>query len=262
MDALRISLVQLSTRWHDPAGNRALYGAAIAPLAGASDLIVLPETFTSGFSNEAAAAAETMTGETVSWMRERAAVTGAALAGSLPIRDQGAVYNRLIFVTPDGTLRWYDKRHLFRMAGEQQRYAPGRARPVFEHRGWRILPQVCYDLRFPVFMRNRGDYDLILLVANWPALRHEHWRTLLRARAIENLACVVAVNRVGRDGNGLEYAGGSAVIDAEGRSIVELGPEAQVVTVRLDPGPLRAWRERFPADRDADRFELVAEPPG
>lgn len=256
MEPLRISLIQLATLWHDSVGNRALYGAAIAPLSGNSDLIVLPETFTSGFSNEAADAAETMAGETVVWMRELARTTGAALAGSLPIREADGVYNRLIFAAPDGSLAWYDKRHLFRMAGEHQRYAAGRERRIVNYRGWRILLQVCYDLRFPVFMRNRGDYDLILVVANWPAARHEHWRVLLRARAIENLACVVAVNRVGRDGRGLDYAGGSAVIDAEGRSLVELGPEAQVVTVRLEPGPLLAWRARFPADRDADPFAL------
>lgn len=261
METLRVSLLQLATLWHDPPGNRKLYGQAMATLAGASDLIVLPETFTSGFSNEAADSAERMEGETVAWMRAQAAATGAAVVGSLPIRAEGGVYNRLLFATPEGELHAYDKRHLFRMAGEHERYAQGRRRVLIPYRGWRILPQICYDLRFPVFMRNRGDYDLILLVANWPAARYAHWRTLLRARAIENLAFVVAVNRVGRDGNGLDYAGGSAVIDPEGRRLVELGPEPQVVTVRLDGESLRAWRARFPADRDADRFILEEDSP-
>ncbi|MDW8479762.1 MAG: amidohydrolase [Xanthomonadales bacterium] len=259
MDRLRVSLVQQATLWHDPEGNRGLYGEAIAPLAGVSDLVILPETFTSGFSNEAAASAETMEGPSVAWMREQARALGAALAGSLAIRDAGKVYNRLLFATPDGSIAWYDKRHLFRMAGEQERYAGGQRRVVVSWRGWRILLQVCYDLRFPVFMRNRGDYDLILVVANWPSARREHWRVLLRARAIENLACLAAVNRVGRDGNGLEYAGDSALIDAQGRTLLELGPEPAVATLTLDPEPLRAWRERFPADRDADRFALLPE---
>jgi predicted amidohydrolase len=261
MEPLRVSLVQLATLWHDPAGNRRLYGEAIAALAGRSDLVVLPETFTSGFSNEAAESAETMQGDTVRWMLEEARALGALLAGSLPIREAAGVHNRLVLAFPDGSLAWYDKRHLFRMAGEHERYAAGRERRIIPYRGWRILPQVCYDLRFPVFMRNRGDYDLILVVANWPSARHEHWRVLLRARAIENVACLVAVNRVGRDGRGLDYAGGSAVIDAEGQALVELGAAAQVVTVRLDPEPLRAWRARFPADRDADRFTLGEDPP-
>src|SRR6185437_11996034 len=157
---LRVSLVQGATRWHDPAGNRGYYGALIAPLAGRTDLVVLPETFSSGFSNEAIHNAETMDGPTVAWLKEQAAALDAAVTGSVQLRageGQGSakVFNRLLFVTQDGTVRHYDKRHLFRYADEHKRYAPGRERLIVEWRGWKICPLVCYDLRFPVFSRNR-----------------------------------------------------------------------------------------------------------
>jgi predicted amidohydrolase len=162
---------------------------------------------------------------------------------------------------PGGELVWYDKWHLCRMAGEHDRYTPGERRPIIRYRGFRILPAVCYDLRFPVWLRNRVladgsfEYDLMLLVANWPKPRREHWRTLLRARAIENLAYVAGVNRVGMDGNKIEYAGDSAVIDFLGQSLVELGQQAQQARVEIDLAALQAHRMRFPAQQDADRFE-------
>ncbi|MDF3981620.1 amidohydrolase [Luteibacter sp. PPL201] len=265
MQTLTVSLVQGATRWHDAAGNRDYYGAMVRRVAG-SDLVVLPETFLSGFTNDTLSNAETMDGDSVAWMRALAADTGATLAGSLVIRDGDSVYNRLIWASPDGTLAYYDKRHLFRMAGEHTRYGGGNQRLIVELKGWRILPQVCYDLRFPVWLRNGRredapggmDYDLALFVANWPTPRRQPWRTLLRARAIENLAYVIGVNRVGVDGNQLPYAGDSAVIDPVGEALVELGPQEQVVTVNLDPAPLLAHRERFPAWMDADRFSIDA----
>ena len=260
---LRVSVVQAATVWHDAAANRALYGDLVRPLAGQSDLIVLPETFTSGFSNDAVDGAETMQGESVAWLRELAAEVGAVVTGSMVIRDGDTVFNRLLWARPDGRLATYDKRHLFRMAGEQQRYGAGSQRLVVELKGWRVCPQVCYDLRFPVFLRNRWDaaterydYDLLLFVANWPRPRRDAWRTLLRARAIENLACVVGVNRVGADGNDIDYAGDSAVIDASGQVLAALGPEPTTVTLTLSAEQVHAWRERFPAYRDADAFEL------
>ena len=265
--SLRVSLVQGATRWHDLAGNRDYYGALIAPLKGRSDLIVLPETFTSGFSNEAIHHAETMDGATTAWLRDQARELDAAITGSVQLRvGSGAdarVFNRLLFATPDGQLRHYDKRHLFRFAREHERYASGSDRLIVEWRGWRICPQVCYDLRFPVFVRNRYDraserfdYDLVLFVANWPSARRYEWSTLLRARAIENLAYCAGLNRVGVDGNDLHYAGDSAVLDFLGQPLVELGSQEQVVTVRLDAESLAAHRERFPAWMDADAFSL------
>jgi omega-amidase len=265
MNNLRISLVQGATRWHDPAGNREYYGDLIAPLRGISDLVLLPETFTSGFSNDAIGDAETMDGPTVTWLRDQAVRLGAAVCGSVQLRVGDAVFNRLLWVTPDGGLRHYDKRHLFRYAREHERYAPGRERLTVEWKGWRICPQVCYDLRFPVFSRNRYDveragqldYDLLLYVANWPSARAYAWKTLLRARAIENLCYVAGLNRVGSDGNGIHYAGDSAVIDFLGHPASECTDEEVVVTTTLLADELATHRERFPAMLDADAFTLA-----
>jgi predicted amidohydrolase len=267
MQPLNVSLVQGDTRWHDPAGNREYYGSLITPLAGRTDLVVLPETFSSGFSNEAIHNAETMEGPTVAWLKEQAASLDAAVTGSVQLRaGEGVapdkVFNRLLFVTPDGTVRHYDKRHLFRYADEHKRYAAGSDRLVVEWKGWKIRPLVCYDLRFPVFSRNHHgeggfEYDLVLFVANWPSARAHAWRTLLRARAIENLAYCLGVNRVGTDGNGLPYSGDSAVLDFLGHAMADLGAQEQTVTVALDPAALAAFREKFPAWMDADAFTLL-----
>jgi predicted amidohydrolase len=265
MQNLRISLVQGATRWHDPAGNRDYYGHLIAPLHGITDLILLPETFTSGFSNDAIDQAEGMDGPTVAWLREQSRKLGAAITGSVQIRDEGDVYNRLFFATPDGGLQHYDKRHLFRFAREHERYSAGRDRLTVEYKGWRICPLVCYDLRFPVYSRNRFDverpggldYDLLLYVANWPAARAYPWKTLLRARAIENLCFVAGLNRVGTDGNGLDYSGDSAVIDFVGHPLSEATDEEVVTTTTLPAAQLLAHRERFPAMLDGDAFALT-----
>jgi omega-amidase len=264
MDDLRISLVQADTVWHDPAANRAMYGDLIAPLAGRTDLVLLPETFTSGFSNEALASAEDMQGPTVAWIRDQARRLDAVVTGSVQIRDGQGVYNRLLWATPDGGLKHYDKRHLFRMAREHERYAAGRERLTVDLKGWRVCPLVCYDLRFPVFIRNRYgveaperfDYDLLLFVANWPSPRRYAWQTLLRARAIENLSYVAAVNRVGTDGNGHPYSGDSVALDFLGQPLIEFGAQPQVATTTLSAAALAAHRERFPAQLDADRFDL------
>ncbi|WP_242107812.1 amidohydrolase [Luteimonas aquatica] len=269
MNDLRVSLVQGATRWHDPAGNRDYYGELIAPLRGTTDLVLLPETFTSGFSNEAIDKAETMDGPTVAWIMEQARRLDAAVAGSVQLRaEDGAgaskVFNRLLWATPDGGLRHYDKRHLFRYAKEHERYAAGRERLVVEWKGWRINPLVCYDLRFPVFARNRFDvereggmdFDLQFYVANWPSARAYPWKTLLRARAIENLCYVAGLNRVGTDGNGLHYSGDSAVIDFLGHPVSECTDEEVVTTTTLQAAELAAHRARFPAMLDGDRFRI------
>lgn len=262
MQDLRVSLIQGATRWHDPAGNRSYYGDLIAPLRGRTDLVVLPETFTSGFSNEAIHAAEGMDGPTPVWLREQAKALAAAVTGSVQLRTEQGIFNRLFFATPDGELRHYDKRHLFRYANEHKRYAAGRERLTIEWRGWRICPLVCYDLRFPVFSRNRYDaerkgaldYDLLIYVANWPAARAYAWKTLLRARAIENLCYVAAVNRVGTDGNGLHYGGESAAIDFLGHPLSEATDQQIVATTTLLAAELAAHRAHFPAMLDGDRF--------
>ncbi len=277
VDDLRVTLVQADTVWHDPAANRARIAEWLAAQATPTDLIVLPETFTTGFSNDAVARAESMDGETVAWMRALSRTHDAAVTGSVQLRgrvpggadsangaSRDAVFNRLLFVTPDGALRHYDKRHLFRMAREQEWYAAGRDRLIVEFRGWRICPLVCYDLRFPVFSRNRTvaeragalEYDVLLFVANWPAARHEVWRTLLRARAMENSCYVVGVNRTGEDGNGHPYLGGSIATDAVGTAVVECDAAPQVAHAVLSAERLRAHRRRFPAHLDADAFTM------
>jgi omega-amidase len=260
---LKVSLVQGATRWHDLAGNRDYYGALVRSLKGLSDLIVLPETFTSGFTNETLGNAETMQGESLRWLQQLSADVGAVVTGSMVIRDGERCYNRLVWMRQDGKFDIYDKRHLFRMAKEHERYGGGDQRLVVEIAGWRVCPMVCYDLRFPVWTRNRYDrsaarfdYDLIIFVANWPSARRYAWSTLLRARAMENLSYCVGVNRVGTDGNNLHYGGDSVVLDFLGQPLVELGAQEQVVTVTLDPAALAAHRERFPAWMDADDFAL------
>lgn len=267
MQDLRVALVQAATIWHDAAANRTLYGDLVRGLRGAADLVVLPETFTSGFSNDAVGNAETMDGPSVAWLRTLARDTGSVITGSMVVRDGEHVFNRLLWARPDGTLAHYDKRHLFRMAGEHLRYAGGDRRLIVELNGWRVLPQVCYDLRFPVWSRNRFDddaqrfdYDLSLFVANWPTPRRYAWQTLLRARAIENLSYVIGVNRVGSDGNDLSYSGDSVVLDPFGQPLIELGADAQVVTCTLRADALLRHRERFPAQLDADVFTLDTAP--
>ena len=265
MPNLRVSIVQGETRWRDPAGNREYYAGLIAPLHGTSDLVVLPETFTSGFSNDAVGEAEDMDGPTVAWIRAQAAQLDAAVTGSVQLRTPHGVFNRMLFALPDGGLAHYDKRHLFSFAREHERYAAGNERVIVEWKGWRILLQVCYDLRFPVFSRNRfnvtreglPDYDLALYVANWPSARSLPWKTLLRARAIENLSYVVGVNRVGTDGNGLHYSGDSAVIDFLGHPLSEAADQPVVTTTTLQVAPLLEHRAHFPALLDGDAFELL-----
>jgi omega-amidase len=264
LQPLRISLVQGATRWHDASANRDYYGALVRSLKGQSDLVVLPETFLSGFTNDTLANAEVMDGAGLRWLRDLAREVGATITGSLVVREGDRCVNRLMWIRPDGTQAQYDKRHLFRMAKEHERYAGGNERLIVELNGWRICPQVCYDLRFPVWLRNRYDrvanrfdYDLLLFVANWPSARRHAWRTLLRARAIENLCYCAGVNRIGVDGNELHYAGDSAVLDFLGQPLVELGFQEQTVTLTLDPIALAAHRERFPAWMDADEFAIT-----
>lgn len=257
---LRVTMIQTELAWHAPATNRRTLARHFRGLVGHTDLIVLPEMFTTGFTMDAAGLAETMEGETVGWLREEAASVGCAITGSLIVREGSyRHYNRLLFVTPDGQVRHYDKRHLFRMANEQAHYAPGQHRLIVSWKGWRICPLICYDLRFPVWSRNRGDYDVLLYVANWPARRRVAWSALLKARAIENLCYVVGVNRIGKDGNGATYSGDSAAVDFQGQALGgDHGGGDFVETVVLDREALQKFREKFPAHLDADEFELKA----
>ncbi len=255
MRDLTVSLVQCELAWEAPADNRQHLETRMAEIAGHSDLVVLPEMFTTGFSMNALGNAEEPGGATEAWLLDQARRRDCAITGSIAVRIGDAVYNRMLFATPEGVSH-YDKRHLFRMAGEHKRYAAGQERVIVVWRGWRINLQVCYDLRFPVFSRNREDYDLMLFVANWPAARRLHWRALLPARAIENLACVVGVNRIGEDARGLDYSGDSMALNAEGQVLADLENKNGTVSVVLSGADLVAYRERFPCHLDADDFLL------
>lgn len=257
MQNLRISLVQTPLDWQQPSANRERLTSLLAPLEGQTDLIVLPEMFTTGFTMSPDEVAEPLSGTTLVWMQQQARSLGAAICGSVVIEDQG-YRNRLLFVTPEGEVHHYDKRHLFRMANEHEHYAAGERRSIIEYKGWRILPQVCYDLRFPVWCRNRDDYDLLLCVANWPAPRRHPWRALLLARAIENQCYVAGVNRVGVDGKGLEYSGDSLLVDFKGQALLD-GPAGEpfIKTGLLNGEDLQQFRRNFPAWQDADDFTLI-----
>jgi omega-amidase len=259
---MNITLLQPDLYWHDPVANRAMLEEHIFGLSEPTDLIVLPEMFTTGFTMAAAAVAEPMNLTTFRWLKQMAAQTGAVVTGSYVVQEKGQYFNRLIWMQPDGQFDIYDKRHLFRMAGEDTIYTPGTNRIVKVWKDWRICPLICYDLRFPVWSRNtRSDsssfeYDLLLYVANWPAARRNAWNVLLQARAIENLSYVVGVNRVGTDGHGHLYSGDSAVIDYKGEVLFRQSDSeiAHQQTLSLDE--LRAFRTKFPADLDADSFTI------
>lgn len=249
--------MQSMLHWEDAEANRAMFAEKMAPLAGTTDLVVLPEMFTTGFSMRSHDLSETMDGSTTAWMRDQAAVVGAAIYGSVIIEDGGERYNRGLFVRPDGEITVYDKRHLFRMAEEHRHFAAGERRVVVHWKGWRILLQVCYDLRFPVFSRNRNDVDAMLYVANWPEARRYAWNQLSIARAIENQTYVVAVNRVGMDGQGHHYSGDSVVIDPRGAVVGKVDPSTEgSTTIALDRAGLDEFRTKFPAAQDADGFRL------
>ena len=255
---MKIAIVQHTIRYNDVAWNLSHLDALMRQQPGA-DLYVLTETFATGFLAEGSAGqAGQQSAQILSWMQQQAGALDAAVAGSVATRDtEGLLRNRLYFVRPDGTYDFYDKRHLFSYAGETRDYVAGDRRVVIEWCGVRFLLQVCYDLRFPVFSRNHGDYDAVIYVANWPRQRRDVWQTLLKARAIENQCFVVGVNRVGSDA-ACEYLGDSVVIDAYGQTIAQctLGVE-EVAVCPLDMDKLRRFRQKFPVLADADIIGIV-----
>jgi predicted amidohydrolase len=253
---LNVALVQRALVWEDPVTNREQIAADLEALPADTDLVVLPEMFTTGFSMNSDSIAEDDAAASLPWMQELAARHDIAVTGSLAVRSGGAKLNRLLLVKPDGSFSHYDKRHLFRMSGEHEHYAPGDVRVVVEWRGWRLCPMICYDLRFPVWTRNRGDYDLLLFVANWPSKRSRHWRQLLIARAIENQACCIGVNRIGTDGNGLDYSGDSLAVAADGEILLDCESAPGLFCTTFDYAAMQTYREKFPFQRDADGFHL------
>ncbi|MBL7850312.1 MAG: amidohydrolase [Cyclobacteriaceae bacterium] len=263
MNDLRITLIQTPLHWEDPVANRAMLEEKIWTIKQQTDVILLPEMFTTGFTMNASPVAEAMNLQTTRWMRQMADQTGALILGSIIVQESSRYFNRLIWMEPGGRMFHYDKRHLFRMAEEHLVFSGGATRLVESWKGWRICPLVCYDLRFPVWSRNhyiadekRMAYDLLVYVANWPQPRVFAWDTLLKARAIENLAYVAGVNRVGPDPKGTIYNGHSAVIEPRGQVIWSGDEEETLQTVVLDAAKLREHRDRFPAYLDADNFRL------
>ena len=256
MKDMKIVILQTDICWANPAENRARAEKMIEGY-GEADLFVLPEMFSTGFCTQPRGIAESAESETLQWMKRKAAERNCAIAGSVAVEEEGKFYNRFYFVHPDGKIQYYNKRHLFTYGGEHKQFTPGTERVIVSYRGVRFLMQICYDLRFPVWSRNRGDYDVAIYVASWPVPRIEAWKALLRARAIENQCYVVAVNRVGDDPN-CKYCGGSAVIDPYGTTIIacedNLACGAEAV-INLDA--LGEFRKKFPVMDDADAFFLV-----
>lgn len=252
---MNISIIQSDLHWESPSKNRAMFDEKISEIENDIDLIVLPEMFSTGFSMSPENLAESWQGPTVKWMHRVAISKKVAIAGSLIVEDSGKYFNRLVFVHPDGNIEYYDKRHLFRMSSEHKYYDIGNNRVIINYKGFRILPLVCYDLRFPVWSRNRNDYDMILIVANFPEARRYAWNTLLPARAIENQCYVVACNRVGKDGNGVNYTGDSQVIDPQGKLIICAKPNVnQTISSKISIQEVQDFRKSFPAHLDSDDF--------
>lgn len=265
MSELRTTLVQPDLRWEDPEANCRRLDEQLGDLGGDdTDLIVLPEMFATGFTMNSREMAEPMErSSSVAWLRDQAVRRGCVVTGSVAVVAGGEYYNRLLWATPDGELTHYDKRHLFRMAGEHERYGMGHERVIVELKGFRLLLSVCYDLRFPVWLRQQPkagehfEYDALLCVANWPAPRRQPWRTLLQARAIENLCYVIGVNRVGEDAKKLAYAGDSMLVDFKGDPMIDEPRDQPFMrTGVLERQALSHFRDKFPAWMDADRFTV------
>ncbi|PJB16394.1 MAG: nitrilase family protein [Flavobacteriales bacterium CG_4_9_14_3_um_filter_32_8] len=276
---LKITIIQSELHWENAAKNLVMFTKKIASINEATDIIVLPEMFTTGFTMKSEEFAETMTGKTVTWMKAQAKKSNSVIIGSLIIEEHEKFFNRLVWMQPDGDFYTYDKRHLFRMAKEHENFSAGNKRLIVDYKGWKICPLVCYDLRFPVWSRNKpipnpsrregspspfegvgGDsaYDCLIYIANWPEVRKAPWSKLLEARAIENQCYVVGVNRVGIDGTNHVYSGNSVVINPKGEKITTVPEHKECTpTVSLSLKELTDFRALFPVGLDGDEFEVI-----
>lgn len=270
MSTLTLTIIQTALAWENKAENLAMLEQKINAITEKTEVVVLPEMFSTGFSMKPELLAETMQGETVAWMKRVAQQKRVILTGSVIIEEGGHYYNRLIWMLPNGASGHYDKRHLFAYAGEDNHYSQGSKRLIAQVKGWRINLQVCYDLRFPVWARQQSqvasadgqeglEYDLLLYVANWPERRSHAWKTLLQARAIENQCFVVGVNRVGNDGNNIYHSGDSMVIDPLGEALFHQAHDETVFTITLEKEKLEEVRTRFPFWKDGDAFLIAHE---
>jgi omega-amidase len=257
MQDLKVTLIQSELVWEDINSNLSEFDARITAVKEDTHLVILPEMFSTGFSMNAADLAQDMDGSAVRWIQKKSRDIHADIVGSIIINDQGKFYNRLVWAKPDGDLLTYDKRHLFRMAGEEKIYSAGSKYITVKLNGWKIRPFICYDLRFPVWTRNmKNQYDAAVFIANWPERRVGHWKALLQARAIENQCYVIGVNRIGTDGIGLAYSGDSSVVDPWGTVMFQKSSQACTHTVELSYDLLKRCREDFPVWMDADHDAL------
>ncbi|ASZ14832.1 amidohydrolase [Chitinophaga pendula] len=263
MPDLKVTLIQSQLQWEDKAANLRMFDEKIAAISERTEVVVLPEMFSTGFSMKSKELAETMDGSAVEWMKKTAAEKNIIITGSLIINDNGRYVNRLIWMQPNGVYGTYDKRHLFAYAGEHEHYQSGDKRLIAQVKGWKVCLNVCYDLRFPVWARNAvlpetGEpaYDLLVYVANWPERRKTAWTTLLQARAIENQCYVIGVNRVGNDGNNIYHSGESSLIDPMGEIIYRKSDEEDIFSYTLDRNRLDEVRKNIPFLKDADQFIL------
>ncbi|MFT3909766.1 MAG: amidohydrolase [Ferruginibacter sp.] len=263
MSSITISTIQTNLHWENKRANLDMLEEKINNLRQKTEIIVLPEMFTTGFSMNAATMAETMDGTTMEWMRRLSTENRVILTGSLIIEEAGNYYNRLIWMLPNGEMGHYDKRHLFAYSKEDQFYHAGEKRLICSVKGWKFNMQICYDLRFPVWARQtpneqkEAEYDVLVYVANWPERRSHAWKTLLCARAIENQCYVVGVNRVGRDGNDIYYSGNSLIIDPLGEVLYHMADEEDVFTITLEREKLAEVRNKFPFLKDGDQFRVM-----
>jgi len=255
---MQIALIQSDLYWEDIQANLSQFEEKIWKIESQVDLIVLPEMFNTGFSMNAAKLAEPMNLTTHKWMKQMAAQTNAAVCGSFMVKENGAYFNRLLWMQPDGIFTVYDKHHLFTFASEQNTFTAGQKQLIVDWRGWRFCPLICYDLRFPVWSRNTIEYpyDCLIYLANWPKSRASAWNALLKARAIENASYCLGVNRVGIDGNQIYYVGDSSAYDFKGNEIVRIQDKESTLFIRLNKDSLNQFREEFTVLKDADRFEL------
>lgn len=261
MSTLTITTIQSNLVWENKAANLKMFSEKIAAIEEPTEIVILPEMFSTGFSMNPTAVAEPMNGETVEWMKETAIQNKIILTGSVIIEEADKFFNRLIWMLPNGQFAYYDKRHLFAFAGENENYSSGNKRLIASVKGWKINLQVCYDLRFPVWARqqpaeNNIEYDVLIYVANWPERRSHAWKTLLCARAIENQCYVIGVNRVGDDGHGIYHSGNSMIVDPLGEVLYHLKDEEDCFTLSLEKEHLQQVRERFPFWKDGDQFKI------
>lgn len=265
MLALSVTLIQTALFWEDKNRNLAMLEDKIMGIDEKTNLVILPEMFSTGFSMRPSVLAETMDGQTIEWMKKISNAKKIIVTGSIIIEDNGHYFNRLIWMLPNGNYGFYDKRHLFAYAGEDQHYTAGNKRLITSVNGWKINLQICYDLRFPVWARQKSnespEYDLIIYVANWPERRNHAWKTLLTARAIENQSYVIGVNRVGEDGNQINHSGDSMLIDPLGNILFSKQQEEVIHSFVLTKDSLNQTRNKFPFWKDADQFNILQDNP-